>query len=117
MKVTLDLEDLGQIIESTVSDNLECIINKQVEKCVEKKIDEVAKKVISENIKEQFKGKNYSEQFLNIILPGKEDIVKIMTDAKLLNKKLPATNLNTFNYKIISYIEKKVKEYNRKRYR
>lgn len=54
MKVTLDLEDLGQIIESTISDNLESIINKQVEKCVEKKIDEVAKKVISEKVSENF---------------------------------------------------------------
>ena len=54
MKVTLDLEGLGQIIESTVSDNLESVINKQVEKCVEKKIDELAKSVIAEKVSENF---------------------------------------------------------------
>ena len=54
MKVTLDLEDLGKIIESTVSDNLESVINKQVEKCVEKQIDELAKNVIAEKVSENF---------------------------------------------------------------
>lgn len=54
MKVTLDLENLSQIIEETVSDNLESVINKQVEKCVEKKIDELAKSVIAEKVSENF---------------------------------------------------------------
>lgn len=54
MKVTLDLEGLGQIIESTVNDNLKSVINKQVEKCVEKKIDELAKSVIAEKVSENF---------------------------------------------------------------
>ena len=54
MKVTLDLEDLGQIIERTVSDNLETVINKQVEECVKEQIDALAKNVISEKVSENF---------------------------------------------------------------
>lgn len=54
MKVTLDLEDLGQMIESTVSDNLETVINNQVKEYVKEQIDSLAKDVISEKVSENF---------------------------------------------------------------
>lgn len=54
MKVTIDLENLEQLVQTTTEKNIESIIKKQVAKTVRETIDELAKKVISDTVTENF---------------------------------------------------------------
>lgn len=54
MKVTIDLENLEQLVQTTTEKNIESIIKKQVVETVRKTISELAKKEISDTISENF---------------------------------------------------------------
>lgn len=54
MKVTIDLENLEQLVQTTTEKNIESIIKKQVAKTVRETIDELAKEVIADTVTENF---------------------------------------------------------------
>lgn len=54
MKVTIDLENLEQLVQTTTEKNIETIIKKQVTETVRKTIDELAKEVIADTVTENF---------------------------------------------------------------
>lgn len=54
MKVTIDLENLEQIVKTTTEKNIESIIEQQVVETVRKTIDELAKKEIADTVSENF---------------------------------------------------------------
>ena len=54
MKVTIDLENLEQLVQTTIEKNIESIIKKQVAETVRKTIDELAKEVIADTVTENF---------------------------------------------------------------
>lgn len=54
MKVTIDLENLEQLVQTTTEKNIESIIKKQVAKTVRETIDELAKEVITDTVTENF---------------------------------------------------------------
>ena len=54
MKVTIDLENLEQLVQTTTEKNIETIIKKQVAETVRKTIDELAKEVIADTVTENF---------------------------------------------------------------
>lgn len=54
MKITIDLENLESIIETTIENNIESIIKEQVKNSVIQKIDGLAKKEISNAVSENF---------------------------------------------------------------
>lgn len=54
MKVTIDLENLEHLVQTTTEKNIESIIKKQVVETVRKTINELAKKEISDTISENF---------------------------------------------------------------
>ena len=54
MKVTIDLENLEQLVQTTTEKNIESIIKKQVAETVRKTIDELAKKEIADTVSENF---------------------------------------------------------------
>lgn len=54
MKVTIDLENLEQLVQTTTEKNIETIIKKQVAETIRKTIDELAKEVIADTVTENF---------------------------------------------------------------
>ena len=54
MKVTINLENLEQLVQTTTEKNIETIIKKQVAETVRKTIDELAKEVIADTVTENF---------------------------------------------------------------
>lgn len=59
MKVTIDLENLEQIVQATLNKNIESIVNTQVEKMLRDTVDSLAKKSINEAVSDNF------ERFVN----------------------------------------------------
>ncbi len=54
MKVTIDLENLETLVQTTMENNIENIVKEQIEGTVRKVADNLAKKVVEEKVSENF---------------------------------------------------------------
>ena len=114
--------ELERLIQDTLTEGFDFVTEQNITKDLKKTfrlnrmytINEKTSKIICENLRKQFNGKNYSEEFLNVILPKKEDMIRIMNNAELFNKQIPFKDLPKIDYNIITFISEKVAEYNKK---
>ena len=54
MKVTIDLENLENLVQKTIENNIESVVKTQIESSVKNIIDNLAKKVIDEKVSNNF---------------------------------------------------------------
>lgn len=54
MKVTIDMENLETLVQTTMEKNIENIVKEQIEGTVRKVADDLSKKVIADEVSENF---------------------------------------------------------------
>lgn len=62
MKVTIDLENLEELVSTTMNNNIESLVKRQVEETIRKKTKDSAKKIIENIVSEKFE--NYVNDYI-----------------------------------------------------
>lgn len=62
MKVTIDLENLEELVLTTMNNNIESLVKRQVEEIIGKKTEDSAKEIIENAISEKFE--NYVNDYI-----------------------------------------------------
>lgn len=62
MKLTIDLENLEELVSTTMNNNIESLVKRQVEGIIRKKIEDSAKEIIENAVSEKFE--NYVNDYI-----------------------------------------------------
>lgn len=54
MKVTIDLENLENLVQNSIEENIETVVKKQVDNAVRKMTEDIAKKTVEDKVSENF---------------------------------------------------------------
>lgn len=112
-------KDLCELITDTLSEGSNLVSKESLRKDVQRmlknttfSITDNTAKLMAKNFEEKFADKNFSEEFLQAVLPTEKDIKNILSSKKFLNKNIEESELKTITKDLTLHILEKVKAYN-----